>query len=348
MKKQVMSSTKIILNVAVSLILLLSFSCEQVDNNKPPEIEVTNEPPENTILYSPANQSIDIPLDVQLQWNAAIDPNGDVVLFDVYLGTQSNYLESIAVNISDTVYNTILKANTTYYWRIVAKDNNEGESESAVWRFKTEMINWSDSIQGVFTDPQNNYNYPVVKIGNQVWFAEDLRNQSYANRDQIYNGNGSGDLTGDTTLHEFWLGYDGQFDFYGETYGLLYTWLVAEEDRNVCPDGWHVPTYSEWSDLIGYLGGENVAGGKLKEKGFLHWDEPNTGATNESRFSALPGGIGLLDGKFQSKGKLGIWWTSTSYTDQDAWAISVADTSAMSYSSTIHKNSGLSIRCIKD
>ena len=95
------------------------------------------------------------------------------------------------------------------------------------------------------------------------------------------------------------------------TYGRLYTWYAVTDSRNVCPTGWHVPTDAEWTTLTTFLGGENVAGGKLKETGTTHWTTPNTGATNETGFTALPSGYRYIDGTFLTIFSMGIWWSST-------------------------------------
>jgi uncharacterized protein (TIGR02145 family) len=132
------------------------------------------------------------------------------------------------------------------------------------------------------------------------------------------------------------------------TYGVLYNWYVVNTGK-LCPTGWHVPTDKEWTRLTDYLGGENVAGGKLKESGFSHWISPNTGATNETYFSALPGGCRLNgpDGLFDSLGEIGCWWSNA--FDED---LSI---SRLMYDHTDHiqkafypKKCGLSVRCVWD
>jgi uncharacterized protein (TIGR02145 family) len=81
--------------------------------------------------------------------------------------------------------------------------------------------------------------------------------------------------------------------------------------RNVCPDGWHIPSEIEWITLINYLRGDSIAGEKLRETGTEHWSSPNNEATNESGFPALPGGLRFYDGLFNLDGRLGYWWTSS-------------------------------------
>lgn len=94
-------------------------------------------------------------------------------------------------------------------------------------------------------------------------------------------------------------------------YGRLYNWYTVEDSRNICPEGWHVPTDSEWALLEDYLGGSEIAGGKLKEGGTSHWVNPNAGATNESGFTALPGAARYRDGFVTDIGYFGNWWSSS-------------------------------------
>ena len=135
------------------------------------------------------------------------------------------------------------------------------------------------------------------------------------------------------------------------TYGRLYTWDAA---MSVCPTGWHLPSNEEWSQLANYLGGRDVAGGKLKETGIMHWEYPNESATNETCFSALPGGSRYDYGVFNSIGQFGGWWTS-SYLIEDnlpsdqyviRWLVSYKDKKLNAYQAI--KQGGWSVRCVKD
>jgi len=128
------------------------------------------------------------------------------------------------------------------------------------------------------------------------------------------------------------------------------------DSRGLCPEGWHVPTNEEWTTLTTYLGGESVAGGKLKEQGTTHWLSPNTGATNETGFTALPGGGRYaflhLDSWFDpcsQIGKFGAWWSTTAATPImcDATYMNYSSTAAAYFGSTV-QNCGFSVRCLKD
>ena len=132
-------------------------------------------------------------------------------------------------------------------------------------------------------------------------------------------------------------------------YGLLYNWYAGTDSRNIAPTGCHVPTDAEWATLTTYLGGESVAGGKLKEVGLTHWQSPNTGATNESGFTGLPGGFRFLDtGSFVNIKNSGVWWTSTKSYSGVSWARSLSSTLESIQRANYSNYVGLSIRCICD
>ena len=132
------------------------------------------------------------------------------------------------------------------------------------------------------------------------------------------------------------------------TYGRLYNWYAVDDSRGLAPVGWHVPTDDEWQTLIEYLGGSSVAGGKMKETGTTHWNGPNTGATNESDFTALPGGYRDWTGVFYNKGYWAYFWSSTYISSDDAWIrnLSYFDSEAHRYYK--FKRCGFSVRCVRD
>jgi len=134
-----------------------------------------------------------------------------------------------------------------------------------------------------------------------------------------------------------------------EVYGRLYTWYAIVDIRNVCPTGWHIPTDTEWATLISYLGGDASAGGKLKESGSLHWNSPNTGATNESGFNALPAGWRKIFGgdSFMEFGIYGYWWSSTEVNPTNALYRAIHYDSGAILRNNFDKRSGFSVRCLK-
>ena len=115
-----------------------------------------------------------------------------------------------------------------------------------------------------------------------------------------------------------------------------------------CPDGWHLPSDAEWTTLTTYLGGESVAGGKMKEAGESHWTSPNTGATNESGFTALPGGYRLNNGTVSFIGRNGLWWSSTQYDTNNAWSRDLSYLYSGVGRSYGLKDYGFSVRCMRD
>jgi uncharacterized protein (TIGR02145 family) len=131
----------------------------------------------------------------------------------------------------------------------------------------------------------------------------------------------------------------------GVTYGKLYNWYAINDPRGLAPVGYHIPSDTEWTTLTTCLGGENVAGGKLKQTGTQYWLDPNTGATNESGFSALPGGSRNSMGDM---GDYGFWWTSSQYNTNNAIYRRIKLNSASLFSSNTLKQLGFSVRCVKD
>jgi len=198
---------------------------------------------------------------------------------------------------------------------------------------------------GTVKDVEGNV-YHTVTIGTQTWMIENLMTTKYRNGDPI-------PLVPDSAQ---WIALStGAICYYdnnsanGNTYGLLYNWYAVNDPRNIAPEGWHVPTREEWNTLITFLGGGMVAGGKLKEAGTTHWNSPNTGATDEAGFKGLPAGGRRFTGEFQSLGQSTLIWTSTNQNATEAWPIGLAYNSELLFNSfSMNKNSGFSVRCIKD
>jgi uncharacterized protein (TIGR02145 family) len=186
--------------------------------------------------------------------------------------------------------------------------------------------------------------YHTVAIGTQVWTVENLKATRYKDSTAIPLVTDNAAWAALTTPGYCWNNNDPAT--YKNTYGALYNWHTVNTGK-LAPTGWHVPTDSEWTVLITYLGGESVAGGKLKEAGTSHWLSPNTGATNETGFSALPGGCRYSAGTFNNVGSFGIWWTATAYDASYSWDRHLYYEFA--YVSRIFNYAdGFSVRCIKD
>lgn len=130
------------------------------------------------------------------------------------------------------------------------------------------------------------------------------------------------------------------------TYGRLYTWDAAMRVA-ASIDGWHLPTDAEWTTLTTYLGGTSIAGGKLKETGYAHWKIPNIGATNETGFTALPGG-NRYNGSFYNIGGSGNWWSATKVNATNVWSRYMFYNANIVGRSSINKEMGFSVRLVKD
>lgn len=190
--------------------------------------------------------------------------------------------------------------------------------------------------------------YRTVAIGAQIWMAENLRTSRYNNGDTI---NTTEDPLKDINPEEdpkYLWAYDGDSS-YVPTYGYLYTWYVVNDDRGLCPAGWHVASDDEWTTLETYLGGREVAAGPLKETGYDHWAEPNAGATNSSGFTAIPGGGRVINGVYFLLGTVGGWWTSSEQNPEAGWTRGIGyETGAVNRATNIDKKYGWSVRCVKD
>ena len=186
--------------------------------------------------------------------------------------------------------------------------------------------------------------YNTVTIGTQIWLKENLKVTHYRNGDTIPN------VTDSSTWVNIASGAYCNYDndtINSITHGRLYNWYSVTDARNICPIGWHIPTDEEWTTLITYLGGSNVAGGKLKEEDTTHWAPPNIGATNETGFTALPAG-GRLNVDFSSIRITCYWWSSTESNISNAWFRSLGTYYAYINRFSIVKTRGYSVRCIKD
>ena len=189
--------------------------------------------------------------------------------------------------------------------------------------------------------------YNTVTIGTQTWFKENLKTTHFRNGTPIPNVTNDSDW--DSITYGARCYYNNDSTAFANEYGAIYNWYVINFTDSVCPIGWRVPKIYDWDILVNDLGGDDVAGGKLKEAGLSHWLAPNTGATNESFFTALPGGARSSD--FYGMGYNGYWWSSTLAHIHFNWFW----TPIMSYNSTgcitnasATRNHGAYIRCVKD
>jgi len=198
--------------------------------------------------------------------------------------------------------------------------------------------------------------YKTIKIGNQWWMAENLKTDHYSNGDPIPNVQDE-DEWGNKESGS-WCHYDNESK-YEEPYGKLYNWYAVNDPRKLAPEGWHIPSDNEWNELELFLGMNRAAlrdkgwrgkddGDKLKETGILHWKAPNEGATNETGFTALPGGYRDVNGTFYVKGYSAYWWSSTEYIEYFAWYRSLYHTHHELHRTNGYIGDGYSVRCLKD
>ena len=187
--------------------------------------------------------------------------------------------------------------------------------------------------------------YEVVKIGNQIWMAENLRTTKYQNGDSIIYVP-SGQSWSSSTEGRYGL-YNDNSGLLG-TYGLLYNFAAVEDSRGIAPDGWRVPTKEDADELVAYLGGEAVAGGKLKEIGTSNWNTPNTGATDEVGFTGLPSGQRNIQGTDDSIGEWAVWWVNEIISSIYVYTFDAVYNGVDCYVRQQLRRGGRAIRCIKE
>jgi len=229
---------------------------------------------------------------------------------------------------------TGLSPYITYYVRAYAT-NIHGTAYGLQYSFFTFLY------YSTISDYDGNV-YNTVKIGGQIWMAENLKTTKYNNGTDIPLVTDNTAWANLTTPAYCWYNNNSS---YKDTYGALYNWYTVNTG-NLCPSGWHVPSDAEWTTLIDYLGGE--PGGKLKETDTTHWHSPNIGATNESGFTALPGGVRDVSGMFGNIGYYGYWWSATEDGTDLAWYRDMTYNGSYVARYNTHKKLGFSVRCVRD
>lgn len=187
--------------------------------------------------------------------------------------------------------------------------------------------------------------YNTVVIGSQTWLKENLKTTKYNDGISIPLVENDTAWINLSTPGYCW--YDNNQTIYGNTYGALYNWYTVNTNK-LCPLGWHVPTNVEWTTLVDYLGGSDLAGGKLKEVGTTHWQTPNTEASDLYYFTALPGGERSSFGLSHDVGKIGSWWTATLTNSNEPWTFFVSYNSGKVFSGVSDYILGKTVRCVKD
>jgi uncharacterized protein (TIGR02145 family) len=265
-------------------------------------------------------------------------PSGDL---STIFKNANTYADSILVRVEWAGAKGIL-LNTQGEFRFIRNYQKTINIQLNTANLNLNFEDWSNTV----TDIDGNV-YHTITIGNQVWMLENLKTTRYLNGDSIPN----------ITNNNNWAALSkGAFCDYNNSadnsskYGHLYNWFAVNDSRKIAPAGWHIPSDADWSTLTYYLGGENVAGGKLKEAGLLNWIIPNTSATNESGFTALPGGLrSYSDGTFRNMGSNCYFWSTTASDTLRAWDRELfynqMNCYRYNYDSKLY---GFSVRCVKD
>ena len=316
---------------SASLLILLIVACEEMvwDNPGDPNADID---PED---WKPVNLQAQVLDDsrIRLTWE---QEETRIAGFRIERSTGGNFAQIAEVGADVTEYtDTGLNYGTDYTYRVKAfTDENESGYSNTV------------TIGNVTVSDIDGNVYQTIKIGNQIWMAENLKVSHYRNGDAIPN------VTDDTDWSNLTTGAYSEYDNNSanvDTYGRLYNWYAVDDSRNIAPAGWHVPTDNEWQTLVDYLGGNSVAGGKMKETGTEHWNSPNTGATNESGFTALPGGNHDYDsGNYIEMGDYAYFWSATDGDSNFAWTRLLHYQYSIVIRSYGYKRGGWSVRCVRD
>ena len=246
---------------------------------------------------------------------------------------------------------TGLTASTRYYVRAYAT-NSVGTAYGNEVSFTT--LSAFTCGTSTVSDVDNN-TYATVQIGTQCWTRSNLKVSKYRNGDNISNITDQTAWSMQTTITGAWCNYNN--DAANDAlYGKLYNWYAVNDIRRLCPAGWHVPSDAEWTTLIDSLGGASAAGGAMKSTATQPtpggWDTPNTGATNSSGFTGLPGGFRWcgLNG-FDKLGDYGIWWSSSVYANLSSnlsWYRGLFYGNANTDRHYNGRCTGYSVRCVRD
>lgn len=331
MKKRLFSAT-----IVAFLLSLMINSCKKKD-----EIIVYKDP--GLVWTNPADITEGTALSYYWQLNASSDADGTFVYtppVGAQLGIGNN--QELKVDFYPDGY--YKRASKTVKINVLPSLKPTNGLTTAVFN--------TNKIYGTMTDQDGNV-YKTITIGTQTWMAENLRTTKYRDGTEMRN-----------ICYGLWyLGENNGYCSYNNntdpvsiaTYGRLYNWYTVTSSHNIAPEGWHVPTDAEWTTLITFLGGESVAGGKMKETGTTHWITANTSATNESGFTGLPTGKRDSGGSdpepfFNFMGACAYYWSSTepgpNYAVGNFCRLSCDNATVYRYNNS--KAEGFAVRLVKD
>jgi len=218
-------------------------------------------------------------------------------------------------------------------------------NDTSICRGSSVTLNAAAANPASLTDINGNV-YPTVNIGTQTWMQKNLNVSKYKNGDIIPQVTNAAQWAALTT--GAWCWYNNDSATYAATYGKLYNWYAVNDPRGLAPEGWHVPSDSEWINLENYLGGSAIAGGKLKETGTTNWLSPNTGSTNLSGFTFIPGGTRMTNGQFVNVKLYGYSWSNTQSSITNAWIRTLFYINAEISKGSSKKTDAFSTRCLKN
>jgi uncharacterized protein (TIGR02145 family) len=277
--------------------------------------------------------------------NGFVNPNNLNTSVSFEYGIDTNYGQTVtAIQNSLTGHKNVLVSallsgltpSVSYHYRIKAS-NSLGTTISDDVIFKMHNSGAINDIEGTY--------YNIVHIGNQVWMSENLNTTKFNDGSTIPFVSESNEWINLTSPGYCWPDNDEATN--RSIYGPLYNWYCANTGK-LCPSGWHVPADVEWQELISFLGGDSIAGGKIKESGIIHWKDPNTGASNESGFTALPAGFRYIDGSMMPPGYSSYWWSVTEFSPTEAYRTGTTNSVSILYKNYRAKIYGYSIRCIEN
>jgi len=325
--------TRLLSFVIMIALLMLSNNCNKQEEEKNEPVLTTS--PLDEITATTATCGGDVTSD----GGAKVTARGVCWSTAPYPTTEEDHTIDGTGTGSFTSSITGLTPNSLYYVRAYAT-NSQGTAYGHPLSFKT-----LPASAGIITDIDGN-EYNTLIIGTQVWMAENLKVTKYRNGEPIPNVTDFLTWSTLTTGGYCNLSNNGTN---GDIYGRLYNWYAVNDGRNIAPEGWHVATDADWTTLVSYLGGDQVAGGKLKETGTLHWCDPNTGATNNSGFTALPGGSRSWEYDFLMGCYWGCYWSSTvSNNSGEAYNRILFNDGTSINRVANNMKFGMSVRCVKD